>query len=95
MVRAAPAISCKTQVFLFDAPSPVLPHVLSLSLCSMGLSLRGPLQTAEAVLLVNVPVPLLLLPVLKDHGDAQHKKGVYADDAEGCSEDQVQISVGK
>jgi len=62
------------------------PRALSLSTC---------LQASSAVLLVNVPVALLLHPVLEDHGDAENQDEVDTDDAECCGEDLVEVPVGE
>lgn len=53
------------------------------------------LQTTQSVLLVNVPVTLLLHPVLENHGDGKHKHGIKTDDTESSSENAVEILVGK
>ena len=51
------------------------------------------LQATQSVLLINVPVPLLLLSPVEHHGDAEDQDGVEADDAESCREDKVEIPV--
>lgn len=53
------------------------------------------LQAADTVLFINVPVALLLLPVLEDHGDAENQNHVNTDDAKGGGEDLVEVPVGK
>jgi hypothetical protein len=53
------------------------------------------LQSAHAVLLVNVPIPLLLCPVLEDHGDAENENHIDSDNPESGSEDLVKIAVGE
>lgn len=40
-----------------------------------------------------MPVPFLLLPILKYHRDAQYKERIYADDAKCRSEDEIEVSV--
>ncbi len=50
-------------------------------------------QPSHAVLLVNVPVALLLHPVLQHHGDAEDEDEVNANNAKGSGEDLVQILV--
>ena len=52
------------------------------------------LQCTHAVLLIDVPVSLLFLPVLENHGDAKNQNCVDADNAKSSREDQVQIAVG-
>jgi hypothetical protein len=56
---------------------------------------QGPLQSTHAVLLVNVPVALLLLPVLENHGDAENQDCVDANNAKGSGEDEIQITIGE
>lgn len=58
-----------------------------------AISLVNFLQPAQAILLVNVPVSLLLLPPVQDHGHAEYQDGVEADDAESCREDEVEVLV--
>jgi hypothetical protein len=61
--------------------------------CMFGFSNR--LYSAQSVLLINVPVAFLLHAVLEDHGNAEDEDHVYAHDAEGGSEDSVQVGVGE
>jgi hypothetical protein len=50
---------------------------------------------SSAVLLVDVPVALLLHPVLENHGDAEDENEVDTNNAKRCSEDLVEILVGE
>ena len=57
----------------------------------------SPLHSLEtsAVLLVDVPVALLLHPVLEHHGDAEDEDEVDTNDTKCCGEDLVEIFVGE
>ena len=79
-----PTVSCKTLFYHF----PPLLHPTS-----RPWSFDKPLQTSKAVLLIDVPVPLLLLPVLEDHCNAQDEERIYTDNAECGGEDQIEILV--
>lgn len=59
------------------------------------LTLLQLLQTSEAVLFVDVSVPLLLLSILKDHCNTENKNRIYTDNAKCCSEDQIEVFVGE
>lgn len=55
------------------------------------------LQSLEssAVLLVDVPVALLLHPVLENHGDTEDEDEVDTNNAKCCGENLVEILVGE
>lgn len=64
------------------------------SLFSYIFSVESALETA-AILLVDVPVALLLHPVLQDHCHAENQDEVNTDNAKGCSEDLIEVSIGE
>ena len=47
------------------------------------------------ILLVDRPVPLLLLPVLENHSHTKHQEHVDSDHSETSSENHIEIAVGK
>jgi len=53
------------------------------------------LEPIDTVLFINMPVPLLLLPVLEYHGNTQDKKGIHTNDTECRGEDQIEVLVSK
>ena len=57
--------------------------------------LLKPLHASSAVLLVDVPVALLLHPVLEDHGDAKNQDEIDTNDTERGGEDLVKVFVGE
>lgn len=57
--------------------------------------LRLRLQPVRSVLLVDVPVALLLLSVLEDHGDTEDEDDVGADNTKGSGKDSIQVLVGE
>src|SRR3954471_316249 len=84
------SFSFKTQPM---SPTPPIPYFIYPFL-HPPLSCFFFLQCIHAVLLVDVPVSLLFLSVLENHGDAKNQNCVDADNPKGSCEDQVQIAVG-
>jgi hypothetical protein len=62
-------------------------------LCRLCLYLR--LDTAQAVLLVDVAVTLLLHPVLENHGNAENEDKVDADNTKSSRKDLIEVLVGE
>jgi hypothetical protein len=62
-------------------------------LCRLRLCLH--LDTAQAVLLVDVAVTLLLHPVLENHGNAENEDKVDADNTKSSRKDLIEVLVGK
>jgi hypothetical protein len=54
-----------------------------------------PALEASPILLVDVPVTLLLHPILQDHGHAENQDEVDTDNAKGCGEDLIEVAVGE
>lgn len=54
-----------------------------------------PALEASAIFLIDVPVTLLLHPVLQNHGYAENQDEVDTDNTKGCGEDLVEVAVGK
>lgn len=73
------------------------PHLRAFALVFPCSSCYPPLHSlkSSAVLLVDVPVALLLHPVLENHGDAEDENEVDTNNAKCCSEDLVEILVGE
>lgn len=42
-----------------------------------------------------MPISLLLLPVLENHGDTKNENEIHADNAESGSENLVEVPIGK
>jgi hypothetical protein len=55
----------------------------------------SPLQTTNTVLLINVPVALLLHPVLENHSNAEDQDEVDTNDTESGCKDLIKVPVGK
>lgn len=63
-------------------------------MCTSSL-LLSPLQTTNTILLINVPVALLLHPVLENHGNAEDQDEVDTNDTESGCKDLIEVPIGK